>query len=177
MESTTGNEKFKRIFKEWILPFGIEIIVILLVVKFICFFVVVPSGSMKPAIAEQSVLFATRVYNTEKLERGDIIVFDSEELDKTLVKRLIGLPGEHVVIDESGKITIDGVPLTENYVYYPLGLTGDFTVPDGHFLFLGDNRANSHDARMWEDPYIPVGAIKGKAIFTLWPFSNFGELE
>ena len=79
-------EKLKKFCKEWIIPFAIEIVVILLIVKFVCFFVIVPTGSMVPTIAERSILFATRVYNPEKnVERGDILVFRSDELDMTMV--------------------------------------------------------------------------------------------
>ena len=172
-----ANSTFKRILKEWIIPFGLEILVILLIIKFLFFFVIVPTGSMMPTIDEHSVLFATRVHDTGKLQRGNIVVFDSEELGKTMVKRLVGLPGEHVVIDEEGVVFIDDQPLEEDYVVYPSHLTGEFWVPEDCFLFLGDNRANSKDARMWEDPYIPGEKITGKAIFTLWPFANFGTLK
>lgn len=172
-----ANQRLKRILKEWIIPFGIEIVVILLVIKFLFFFVIVPTGSMKPTIDERSVLFATRVHNLDKLERGDILVFDSAELGKTLVKRLVGLPGEHVVIDQEGKVTIDDQPLAEDYVRYPSRLSGEFQVPEGCYLFFGDNRADSGDARMWANPYIPGEVISGKAIFTLWPVSNFGSLH
>lgn len=167
----------KKILKEWIIPFGIEIIILLLIVKFVCFFTIVPTGSMKPTIAEKSIVFTLRVRNPEKLKRGEIVVFFSEELGQNLVKRLVGLPGEHVEIDEEGMVYIDGEKLEENYVVYQSGLTGEFEVPQGCYLFLGDNRAGSLDARYWDEPYISGDDITGKAIFTIWPFSNFGVLS
>ncbi|MEA5011212.1 MAG: signal peptidase I [Angelakisella sp.] len=171
-------EKLKKFCKEWIIPFAIEIVVILLIVKFVCFFVIVPTGSMVPTIAERSILFATRVYNPEKnVERGDILVFRSDELDMTMVKRVIGIPGDHVVIDEDGNTYLNGELYPEDYVFYKSYRTGDFTVPDGCYLFLGDNRNGSLDARSWEQPYISADKIQGKAIFTLWPFNNFGVLH
>ena len=96
---TTGELRRKRLRKfvrEWVVPFGLEILVLLFVIRFLFFFVIVPSGSMLPTIDKASVLFATRVHQPENLQRGDIVVFESDELDLTLVKRLVGLPGDHI---------------------------------------------------------------------------------
>ncbi len=170
----------KRLFKEWILPFGLEILALALIVKFVCFVPSVPTGSMEPTIAEHSALFALRVHDTEKLQRGDIIVFTAEtpELEgTTLIKRLIGLPGDHVEIAEDGTLSINGEVQAEDYVVYQYPMPRTFDVPEGCYLFMGDNRANSRDARYWENPYVSADAIQGRAIFTLYPFSNFGKLK
>lgn len=177
---TTGELRRKRLRKfvrEWVVPFGLEILVLLFVIRFLFFFVIVPSGSMLPTIDKASVLFATRVHQPENLQRGDIVVFDSDELGITLVKRLVGLPGDHVVLDENGRMTLNGEPVEEPYVFHKDSRTADFTVPEGHYLFLGDNRSGSNDARMWSQPYIPGEKISGHARFTLWPVENFGVLR
>lgn len=171
---------FKRFYKEWILPFGLEILALFLIVKFVFFVPIVPSGSMEPTIAERSALIALRVHDLEKLQRGDIVVFTAQtpELEgTTLIKRLIGLPGDHVEIDESGAVTINGEVQPEDYVVYQYAIPSTFDVPEGHYLFMGDNRANSLDSRYWSYPYVSAEAIQGKAVFTLFPFSNFGKLE
>lgn len=173
----TPREQLRKFVKEWVIPFGVEILILLFIIRFLFFFVVVPSGSMIPTIDKASVLFATRVHNPEKLQRGDIVVFDSEELGLTLVKRLVGLPGDHVVLDDNGKMILNGQPVEEDYVFYPSALAADFQVPEGCYLFLGDNRSASNDARMWNEPYIPGEKITGKARFTLWPVANFGMLD
>lgn len=56
---------FKRFYKEWILPFGLEILALFLIVKFVLFVPIVPSGSMEPTIAEHSALIALRVHHLE----------------------------------------------------------------------------------------------------------------
>ena len=111
------------------------------------------------------------------MERGDIIAFYSDELDKMLIKRCIGLPGETVDIDDDGQVYIDGELLNEEYVVYHSGVSGHFEVPEGSYFFLGDNRSGSLDARFWEDPYIPAEKVYGQAHFTLWPLDNFGPLK
>lgn len=169
---------FKKVWKEWILPLAIEVLVIVFLLKVVFMLVLVPSGSMIPTIQKNSVLFCTYVHNVEKVQRGQILVFQSDELEKKLIKRLIGLPGETVEILEDGSLLVDGVPLEEDYVIYPqMGETIVFEIPAGHYLFLGDNRAGSADARVWDEPYIPAEKIIGKAHFTLWPFSDFGSLK
>ena len=184
MENKTPQEKpsekpkmtWKRLWKEWILPFGLEIIALWLIVHFVFFVAIVPSGSMLPTIAEKSALFTWRVHDPEKLERGDIVVFESDELNETLIKRLIGLPGDHVVIAEDGSLTINGEAYPEEYVVYQYAIPGEYDVPQGHYLFFGDNRANSRDARYWNNTYIPAEKISGHAVFTIFPFGNFGKL-
>ena len=171
---------WKRLWKEWILPFGLEILALLLIVKFIFFIAIVPSGSMEPTIQERSALFTLRVHDLEKLERGDVIVFEAETPElagTTLIKRLIGLPGDHVEIDENGAMTINGEVQSEDYVVYQYAIPSVFDVPEGHYLFMGDNRANSLDSRYWSDPYVSAESIQGRAVFTLFPFSPFGKLR
>ena len=171
---------FKRFYKEWILPFGLEILALFLIVKFVLFVPIVPTGSMEPTIAEHSALIALRVHHLEKLQRGDIVVFTAQtpELEgTTLIKRLIGLPGDHVEIDESGAVTINGEVQPEDYVVYQYAIPGEYDVPEGCYLFMGDNRANSLDSRYWSYPYVSADAIQGRAVFTLFPFGNFGKLN
>lgn len=169
---------WKKILKEWIFPLGAEVLVIIFLLKVVFMLVMVPSGSMLPTIQKKSVLFCTYVHNVENVERGQILVFESDELGKTLIKRLVGLPGETVTIREDGSVVVDGQPLEEPYVVYPEGgAEMEFEIPEGYYLFLGDNRAGSEDARYWEEPFIPAENIKARARFTLWPFSNFGGLQ
>ena len=171
---------WKRLWKEWILPFGLEILALLLIVKFIFFIAIVPRGSMEPTIQERSALFTLRVHDLEKLERGDVIVFEAETpalAGTTLIKRLIGLPGDHVEIDENGVMTINGEVQSEDYVVYQYAIPSVFDVPEGYYLFMGDNRANSLDSRYWSDPYVSAESIQGRAVFTLFPFSHFGKLR
>ena len=171
------KSKIKRFIKEWVIPFGVEVVVIVLLIKFVFFFTYVPTGSMIPTIAEKSWLFAVHVYNVEEtVERGDILVFDSEETETTLIKRVVGLPGETVEII-SGVVYINGEKLEEEYVVHESYEDRVFQIPEGMYLFLGDNRAGSSDARGWRHPYVPAEDITGKAVFTIFPFKNFGILK
>ena len=116
------------------------------------------------------------VFNYLNIERGNILVFYSDELKETLIKRVIGLPGDHIVIHD-GIININGNDIKENYVKNNMEYSGIFDVPENEFFFLGDNRSNSRDSRLWTDPYINKNHIKGKAIFRFYPFDSMGYLN
>ena len=171
-------EKFdlRQFVKSWLLPLAAEIAILLVIFNFVINITYVPTGSMIPTISEHSVLISLREYNTDELQRGEIYSFHSDELGKTLIKRLIGLPGETVRIEGNGNIYINDVRLDEPYVKHPDTLSGRFEVPEGCLLFFGDNRAGSFDARRWQNPYIPVEKVTGKVVFKLWPPSQFGGL-
>lgn len=140
----------------------IAIVLALLIRHYLLFVVQITSYSMLPTLKPQQRIFARPMYNFDKLKRGDIIVFYSKEVGKTLVKRVIGLPGDIVHIHPDGQTYINGQALTETYVKCPGGPTGAYQVPNKKYFVLGDNRKNSQDSRHWREAYISVKAIKGK---------------
>lgn len=91
------------------------------------------------------------------------------------VKRLIGMPGDHIEITgdpmNGCKVIVNGEELNEPYLKEVMNYTGDFTydVPDGEYFFLGDNRNNSGDSRYWEYPYIKRKNIEAKAVLRYYP--------
>ena len=108
-------------------------------------------------------------------ERGDIVLFDSDELGETLVKRVVGLPGETVSFRD-GQVLINGTALEETYlpvqgITYPQNEGDSFTVPGGCVFLMGDHRDDSLDSRFWQDPFVPVSNIRSRALvdFSLWP--------
>ena len=165
----------KKIFLDWIAPVIIAVVLALLINKFLFFTVTVPSESMVPTIKINDKIVVTRVFDRKKLKRGDIVVFHSTELNDTLIKRLIGLPGDKVEVTEGGQVFINGEKIDEPYVVYPDVLSKSFVVGEDKYLFFGDNRAISNDARRWENPYIDGKDIKGKARFIIFPFRRAGN--
>lgn len=165
----------KTIFKEWIIPISAALLIAMLINKFLFFNVYVPTGSMIPTINIDDKMIVTRIYNTNNIKRGDIIVFYSDELKENLIKRVIGLPGDHIVIHD-GIVNINGNDLKEDYVKNNDKYNGTFDVPQDEFFFLGDNRSVSFDARKWGNPYIDKDIIKGKAAFRFYPFNRIGSL-
>lgn len=175
------NKKMKKsekngFFYEWVVPIIVAMVLALLINKFIIFKVYIPSESMVPTLNVDDRLFVTRVYNEEKLERGDIVVFNSEELGEKLIKRLIGLPGDKILID-NGEVYVNGEKLVEDYIGTVDRFNGEYEVPEGKYFFLGDNRLYSKDSRYWINPYIDGEDIIGKAQFKVYPFSEMGKIE
>lgn len=170
-----SNEK-SGILYDWIIPIVTAVILATLINKFIVFKVKIPSESMVPTLNVGDRLFVTRVYNRDKLERGDIVVFYSREEDESMIKRLIGLPGDEVVITD-GVVTVNGETLVEDYIGTPDNFNGTYYVPEGKYFFLGDNRLRSKDSRYWINSYIDGKDIKGKAVLKVYPFSDIGFIE
>jgi len=127
----------------------------------------VPSESMYPTLKTGNLLVGVR--RPREINRGDVLAFQSSD-GVIMIKRLIGLPGEQIYIDESGSVFIDGESLAEQYVVnWRSGKPQEFLVPEGCVLFLGDNRTGSYDARYWDDPYIPIESILAKAGYIIFP--------
>lgn len=150
------------------------------VLLFNYFFIIayVPTGSMTPTVKPGNWTLALRVRDAEaSVRRGDVVVFYSEEMDKILFKRCVGLPGEEVEVERDGDVLIDGQKLREDYVSSGAHVSRDFEVPEGCYLFFGDNRGDSLDARYWEDPYISGESVMGRAVFVFWPLADFGIIQ
>ena len=170
-------DKMKKFFYDWIVPVAIAVVIALLINKLLLFKIYIPSESMVPTLRIGDQLFVTKIYNKDKIQRGDILVFYSEELDELLIKRTIGFPGEEVEIKNNGEVYINGRKLEEPYVVHESSKGGKFKVPEGHLLFLGDNRANSRDSRYWDNPYISMNNVKGKARIRVFPFKRISWLR
>ena len=136
-------------------------------------------SSMEPNLNNGDNLFTTKVnYYFEDPERGDIVIIDApDKNNEYYVKRIIGLPNEEIKI-QNGLVYIDGVLLDEEYLD-SIGITsGDIhmIIEDGAYFVMGDNRGNSHDSRDDSVGTILKDQIRGKALFRIYPWNNFGSL-
>ncbi|WP_105030845.1 signal peptidase I [Arthrobacter ruber] len=172
----------------------------------------IPSGSMEETLEIDDRIFVNQlVPEPFDLERGDVVVFrDTEEWlppqpeaqvswlkealifiglapdesQQHLVKRVIGLPGDHVICcDAEGRITVNGEPLVEPYLYpgaTPSDLPFDVVVPAGKVWVMGDHRNASADSRANQDKdgqgFVSVDDIEGKAAVIAWPLNRIGFL-
>ncbi|WP_448809737.1 signal peptidase I [Agromyces bauzanensis] len=153
----------------WILALAAVAAGALLINRLVAFTIVVRSESMRPAFEPGDLLLTTRVHDPVRLRRGDVVVFRSRERGGTLVKRLIGLPGDRVEFVAGGATVLNGERLAELYARHSGDYRGTFVVPDGGHLFLGDNRGASDDARSWTHPYVDAQDILGVVRLRLFP--------
>lgn len=175
---------------------------LLVIVFLVCLFLtkvvfvnaVIPSSSMENTIMTSSRVIGNRLsYISSDPKRGDIVVFHYPvDPDTLYIKRVIGLPGETVTI-EDGNVYIDGELLEEDYLpeEWVVGNDGyTFEVPEDCYLMLGDNRNVSVDARYWaqeaidegladteeeaeEYTYVEKDEIVAKALFVYWPLTEW----
>jgi signal peptidase I len=199
-----------------LLVLGVIAVVLALIIKTYAiqaFFI--PSASMENTLdIGDRVLINKLVYDFRGIHRGDIIVFDGRgswdlntpsssnifsrfgsdlegivgiSHDSSIyIKRVIGLPGDHVVCcNANGQITVNGVPLSERSYLYPGNQPSaqlfKITVPPGRLWVMGDHRAVSYDSRgHMGDPgggTIPESAVLGRAFVIIWPPSRWGILN
>lgn len=119
------------------------------------------------------------IYNNEPQGIFNKFVYHVLELTKrSYIKRVIGLPGDHVKI-ENGSVYINGELLEEEYlqpdVVTESEIFNDFIVPEGYVFAMGDNRTKSTDCRSFG--CIPADKIEGIVIFRFWPFNVFGKVK
>jgi len=97
-----------------------------------------------------------------------------------LVKRVIGVAGDQIVCcSKDGKLTINGVEVTEPYIFAgnkPSETTFNVTVPEGKLWLMGDHRGASSDSRYHQDDinkgFVPVSKVTGRVVAVIWPFKN-----
>lgn len=143
----------------------------------------VSGSSMEPTLSDGDNLIVDKIsYRFHDPQRFDIIVFPFlYEKGTYYIKRIIGLPGETVYIDENGVIYIDGEVLEENYGRETILSAGRAAQPvqlgEDEYFVMGDNRNNSSDSRDQSVGNIKRDNIIGKAWVRIWPLSRFGKLR
>ena len=170
----------------------------------------IPSGSMEDTLHAGDRILVT-LYDTDPVQHGDVVVFTDpdhwltdpeptgaarfaqdvlvflrilpQDAGHHLVKRVVGLPGDHIVADGSGPVSVNGVVLDEPYLKpgrTSSDIAFDVTVPDGYVWVMGDNRSNSADSRLHQGDahggFVPAEDIVGIARFVYWPIGRWSGL-
>ena len=199
IDKTDKADTQKQARKKGKLRENIEAIIIAVILAlFIRTFVVqafkIPSGSMKPTLQIGDHILVNKFIYGVKLpyvrttiiplgepERGDIIVFKyPEEPDKDFIKRVIGVPGDTVQIQDK-QVFVNGKPFHHEYGMHTDSNVipgrvnhrdnfGPATVPEDGYFVMGDNRDNSYDSRFWG--FVKESAIKGEAFIIYWSWDS-----
>ncbi|MEQ4517909.1 signal peptidase I [Pseudarthrobacter sp. B907] len=172
----------------------------------------IPSASMEPLLRDGDRIVVSRTdFTVEPVRRGDVVVFDGRGSfaplnsgkgpaadflaaaghwlgltgsDTTYVKRVVGLPGDHVVCcDADSRLTVNGQPVEEPYVFggdVPSQLKFNVLVPDGRLWLMGDHRSKSADSRsLLGAPgggMVPLDRVIGRPVQILWPLDRFAAI-
>jgi signal peptidase I len=163
---------------EFIIAFAIMALVIVLLRQYVIEPFQIPSGSMIPTIEIGDNLYAEKlsVNSSDFVPTvGQVYTFTSPtDPSETLIKRVIAVEGQTIDLID-GKVYVDGVELDEPYVHGQstyemnniMGITYPYTIPEGFFWAMGDNRGNSSDSRVFGP--VPISSITGHAVFRYWP--------
>src|ERR1700731_2153245 len=209
-----AGKRRKHFWRELLVIVVVAAALTLVVKAFVAQVYKIPTGSMENTLEiNDRVLVNKLVYHFRDIARGDIVVFSGQDSwgpnapppanngfvrlwDEVLsniglessqtyyIKRVIGLPGDRVRCCTDGKVTVNGVPLTETSYLYP-GDASSFpfkavTVPPGHLWVMGDHRGDSDDSRYHTgDPgggAIPENEVVGRAFMIIWPPSQLRDL-
>ncbi|MGM0395729.1 MAG: signal peptidase I [Bacillota bacterium] len=196
---------FIRETLSWIFSLAIALLVALFIISNIVSMTMVMEQSMEPTFSQGDRLIVNRIgYFFTSPERGDIIIFDKNPIDKgiirnminevgdirnnfrfrftgsaeknLLIKRVVAVGGDLVEIID-GEVHINGERVEEPYINTITYSRGDsqWQVPQGKLFVLGDNRENSLDSRVLG--FIDEQQVKGEVALRVFPFSKFGEVE
>jgi signal peptidase I len=204
-KNTTPLSFNQKLWRE-IKGYAEAIIIALIVTTFLFTTVGVAGSSMSPNLdggsgrIVESLLFGDRLFVPKyetwlrragilgNYNRGDVVIF-REKADSPcrqgrrafLVKRMVGLPGDHVVVDADGNVMVNDTSLNQGFITDNGGRIGpnsrlvDLTVPEGEYFVMGDNRNNSCDSRIYGT--VPFMSFAGKATSVIWPPVRNGKLN
>ena len=183
-----------RVALDWVLTIAGAVVIVLALKMWVVNPYRIPSSSMEPTLHcakpapgcearfSDRVLANRFIYRFRSPKRGEIIVFKTPPAAQvrcgaggTFVKRLIGLPGE-VVSERDGYVYINGAQLLEPYIaanrrdHEPPRTFA--RIPKGYYFFMGDNRAQSCDSRVWGP--VPRANLIGEVFFVYWPPNRLG---
>lgn len=207
VDGSRGGKRRREnsVLKEYGLIILYALVIAYLLKTFILRGFYIPSSSMEDTLQINDRVFVNVAGSLfSDADRGDVVVFKDtqnwmppttetnpvrnalsfvgilpDSSSNYLVKRVIGVGGDHVVGHEDGSISINGVTLNETYVkegVSPTDIPFDVIVPQNSYFVMGDNRSNSADSRYHIESrteFISEADIEGEVFVVAWPLQNF----
>ncbi len=200
------GDRASPFYVEYTAPFFPVLLLVLVLRSFVVEPFQIPSASMVPTLQIGDFILVnkytyglrlpvtqTKILEVNQPQRGDVMVFFPPDDDRYFIKRVVGLPNDHVQVLDN-QLFINGEPMEQTRVKVPysagygyeivaeklsdtthlvrkhrvpgqLGRSVSYVVPEGHYFMMGDNRDNSSDSRVWGP--VPEANIVGKA-FAVW---------
>ncbi|MBO4299789.1 MAG: signal peptidase I [Clostridia bacterium] len=170
-KKTVGQEVLS-----WILSLVVALAAAMLIRTFLFTLITVSGTSMLDTLLNGDKLYVSVLSaNIQGYEHGDIVICQYPGRTDYIVKRVIGLPGDTVMVDR-GQVYVNGEALEEDYVVYPNPYSyHEITLGEGEYFVLGDNRSVSHDSH--SSDVGPVTRIIGKVRAIFWPLNRIGAVK
>ncbi len=176
--STEKRHSFREEAWETVRFIAIALIIVIPIRMYIAQPFIVSGASMDPTFTTGQYLIVDEVsYRFNEPLRGDVVIFKYPVNPKQyFIKRLIGLPGETVVVNEQGQVFIKDasgkitLTMKEPYVEFIKSDSVERTLGEGEYFLMGDNRAGSFDSRVWGP--VKRELIVGRALLRLFPVSK-----
>lgn len=169
------NRKYKQVLRSTMYSLIVVAAVAVLIATLALPVLQISGSSMEPTLNDEEIVILIKTTN---LKREELCCFSYQ--NKLLIKRVVGLPGDKINIDESGNVYVNDELLDEPYVTDKAFGECDITFPcyvtDNHYFVLGDHRSTSIDSRSSVIGLVSEDYIIGKIFFRIWPFDNISPV-
>lgn len=173
---TKYSQKYKKVLKSTLSSLIVVAAVAVLIATLMLPVLQIQGSSMEPTLNDEEIVVLIK---TSKLKRGQLCCFSYQ--NKLLIKRIIGVPGDSITINEEGFVYVNDVLLDEPYILdRALGECDiDFPVhvSENQYFILGDHRSTSIDSRSSAVGLVNSEQIVGKIFFRIWPFESMGSIK
>lgn len=173
---TKYRQKYKKVLKSTLSSLIVVAAIAVLIATLMLPVLQIQGSSMEPTLNDEEIVVLLK---TSKLERGQLCCFSYQ--NKYLIKRVIGVPGDTININEEGYVYVNDELLDEPYILdRALGecdITFPMHVTENHYFILGDHRSTSIDSRSSAVGLVDTEQVVGKIFFRIWPLKEFGIVD
>lgn len=170
------SRKYKKVLKSTLSSLIVVAAIAVLVATLALPVLQIQGSSMEPTLNDEEIVVLLK---TSKLTRGQLCCFSYQ--NKLLIKRIVGVPGDSIIIDTEGYVYVNGDKLDEPYVidraYGECDIEFPFNVTDNHYFILGDHRSTSIDSRSSVVGLVSSEQVVGRIFFRIWPFEKMGDID
>lgn len=168
--------RYRKVLKNTIYTLIVVAAIAVLIATLVLPVLQISGTSMEPTLMNEDIVALVK---TDNLKQGDLCAFSYS--NKILIKRVIGLPGDYISIDDDGTVYVNDLVLDEPYVYEKgLGecdIEFPYQVPENHYFLLGDHRLTSIDSRSSVIGCVANDQIIGKILIKIWPLTEISFIK